>query len=205
MASDDAVAAACLTGIKASVTVVLTCSQCSFCGMNDQWIKKVGVEHFRCPQCGTFHQKWTRPPPPKVLSIAQPHTGFAVCLPCSFQSDFPQQVAGVQDLYEMAVLKAQDIQTGADLDAFWQKSADLLNELLDTVAPIGFELLNWNSKVENMLRPALFPENQWAHLKANGVLRVKTPFGGDVFDKWDELIGLLANFVAVTNVVHYKR
>lgn len=98
----------------------------------------------------------------------------------------------------MARLRAQGLHkiTGDDL----RRATDSLSDLLDRAVPIGFELLDWNSEMEPMLTPA-YPESQWAHLKDNGVWHMTMPLDGYVFNNREELIGLLAIFVAATSAI----
>ncbi len=132
----------------------------------------------------------------RVLSATHPHTGFTVCFLCCMWPESKENSL----LKEMAEQRATDVQTGKDLDAFMQKSADSLGDLLDAAVPIGVELLDWDSTIERMLPPETFLEKQWAHLRVNGVRGAKIPFDEAprtvVFHDWDKLIGLLANFVA---------
>jgi hypothetical protein len=184
------------------VTVSFLCRQptCFFYGMNDQWIKHIESDRYRCPQCGVLYQPWTQKKgeyaAQKVLSFTDLESKKVFQIPCKW----PQNEEDGW-LNKQAEIHARDIKTEEDLDNFTRKSVVSLSDLLERVAvPVTFEKLEWNPAIEHMLHEYTFPESQWRHLKENGFWGSKLNVNPDkakeeVFDNWPELIGLMANIL----------
>ena len=189
-----------LTELSKGLTISFLCRSpaCLFFGKNDQWIKKVDSEHFRCPCCGMLYHPFSQAkgqyPAQKVLSILNPRTGVKVTFPCKWPDT--EEDGWLNKTLEM---NAMSINTSEDLRDFMAKKAISLSDLLDRVAtPINFDRMEWNSGIEHMLCETKFPKSQWADLKANGFWGEKLLVDPDapVFENWTELIGLLASIMA---------
>ena len=188
-----------LTEVADGVTISFMCRDktCLYYGMNDQWIKRVDSEHFRCPQCGKFYQPWTQANgevcAQKVLHIVDPVTSVATVIPCEWPGEREDKW-----LNTMVEMRAREIKTGEDLAKFMRQSAVDLSSLLTKVGtPLHFTRLDWSPGMEYKLTLPRFPESQWAHLKS-GVYGMKLPFAADmdIFTNFSELISLLANLLA---------
>jgi len=198
-----------LTNITKTVTLSFMCrhTDCLFFGMNDQWIKNVNSEHFRCPQCGHNYMPWKAGlnlhPAQKVLTVTNPLSGHIWCFPCTWA-----ETREANWLNMMAEVEARNIETGADLTALMNKSAVSLSDFLARVAvPTCFTKLEWKPEIEYMLDSGKFPRTQWEHLKESGVHGMKLTFNPeqpDVFDSWPELIGMLAKVMAGAQAIGAK-
>jgi len=140
-----------LTEIAHGVTISFMCRQkgCLFFGKNDQWIKHVESEHFRCPQCGERYRPWSfgkgEFPAQKVLHVVDPVTQVDCIIPCTWPGSDEDKW-----LNNMVEIRARDIQTDGDLRAFMERSAVNLSELLTKVGtPLHFMRLEWNPEIES--------------------------------------------------------
>ena len=201
----DTIKAERLAEIAKGVAVSIMCrhTECLFYGMEDQWIKHARTKHVRCPQCGRLYQPLTSRqhmiPAQGVVSVTDPAVGRAVCFPATWKSGEDKLLVG------MAETKAVNIQTDKDLNTFMNESAESLRTLLAKVVatPVCFVKMDWNSTIESMLDPNVFPMANWKHLKDNGVWGMKMALADSnmlIFDDWDELIGLMAQLLAAARL-----
>ena len=104
-----------LTNIATGVTISFMCRnpKCLFYGMNDQWVKHVTQEQFRCPRCAKLYEPWTQKngefPAQKVFGCPDPKTGLTMVIPCKWPDSHEDGW-----LNKEAEAYARDIQTPTD-------------------------------------------------------------------------------------------
>jgi len=190
-----------------SVMIMRRRNKCLFYGRDDQWIKHASATQVRCPLCGHHYRPLASGPNifpgRRMISMTDPVSERTVCFPAKWK------VSRTDTWHaNMAEIAAVKIHVDEDLDNFVRESVVSLHALLAKVAtPMTFVKMDWNSEIEAMLHPTTFPRAKWQHLTVNGVWGMKmapTESNSEIFDDWQELIGLMARFLAAANAMGSK-
>jgi hypothetical protein len=136
-----------LTSVAQGITVSFCCRsrKCLWFGLNYEWPKQKGSEHFRCPCCAQLYQPMAsgkdRAPFSFVLSMPDLENGQTVHFPASWPDaeDHKWLISSIE-LYAMRP------ETQASLQAYDVKTAKVeLHELLEQVkTPSHFEEQPWD-------------------------------------------------------------
>ena len=126
-----------------------------------------------------------------------PITGKTMTMPTTWPGS-----EDVQWVNKMVELRARNIETPQDVEAWYSKSKlDLSSLLQQQSIPKGFVKLPWNSQEEHRLSDKW----EWKHIKQQGyVWGNKLPdsvAARQPFCEWEVLIGLIAQCVASSRAV----
>jgi uncharacterized C2H2 Zn-finger protein len=176
---------------------------CMFFGKNSQWVESRSSYHFKCPKCGELFRPWAdykgSVAASYVLSFIDPSTGLRVNMPTTWP---PSE--DMNWLNNQIEIYASNIQTDADLDAWKNKAALNLGELIEREAiPAEFQFFQWDADLvwrcpavtwnsENLQEQGGF----WG-LKLTDESAARTPFAN-----WSELIALVGNVVAANSQIN---
>jgi hypothetical protein len=136
-----------LTSVAEGITVSFCCrfQSCLWFGLNNEWPKKAGSEHFRCPCCGLLYQPTAtgrdRANFSFVLSMPDLVSGEMVHVPASWP-DAEDHRWLVRSIEAYAISPS----TQAELDAYDLKTATVeLHDLLEKVkVPSHFKHEAWD-------------------------------------------------------------
>jgi predicted RNA-binding Zn-ribbon protein involved in translation (DUF1610 family) len=190
-----------LTEVCEGLAISFLCRHCGFYGLNSQWVKHATRELFRCPACGAEFKPWAFSTGQKIA--AQKCVSWR-------GSDgrtwvFPATWAGSEEdrwINRQVEIRAQQSGLLTDPDAL-EAFASRCIEKIDALAlrynkpPNHFALIPWRQEVEWRLDEATFPKRNWQHLTGGfygGFLDLSLEW--DVFDDWEEIIGLFAHCLA---------
>ncbi len=173
---------------------------CMFYGMNSQWVEHCTKYWFKCPCCG---EKYTPCSTEKdkvaaayILQIVDPTTGDLARIPTCWP---PSEEANW--LNNQIELQARDIQTPADVKAWYEKSQLELKKLIDKEKiPDGLVEMKPDTAIDwrfsSQWKWEEFKQKSFWGNKFDDVLAARTPFSN-----WTELIGLIANTVASSRAI----
>ena len=190
------------------VTLSFVCRylECLFFGQNDgmTWPQEIGHYRFRCPSCGKKAAPWTTISGQIeglafVLMIIDPLTEEVTHIPTTWPPSQEEQW-----LNNMIELTARDIQSDADVEAWRNKSAlDIHNLIQRERIPKAFKAIPWKPKNGHMLT-----KFRWKQIAERGFFYgdylAKKEALGDLYSNWSELINLVANHVASTRALVAK-
>jgi hypothetical protein len=190
-----------LTQVCEGLSVSFLCRHCGFYGLNSQWVKHANRELFRCPACGAEFKPWAFSTGQKIA--AQKCVSWR-------GSDgrtwvFPATWAGSEEdrwLNRQVEIRAEQVKLLSDpeaIEAFAHRNVEKIDALALKYdkPPNHFALIPWRKEVEWRLDGSTFPRSNWQHLTDGfygGFLDLSLEW--DVFDDWEEIIGLFANCLA---------
>ena len=194
-----------LTTVAKGITVSFGCRyrHCLWFGLNHEWAKQLGSEHFRCPCCGLLYQPTAgekdRAPFSFVLSMPDVETGEQIHVPAAWPD-------GEDHKWLMQSIEAYAIapSTKAELEAYDLKTLKVeLHDLLDRVkVPSHFKEVPWNEQAMVAWPSADF---DWSLYRTRGTTwgckldRVRDAEAIEhPFTEWPLLIAMVGRVVAMT-------